>query len=38
MDPVDELAAAREALIELITQCTDLSVLDIIYKLIPLIT
>ena len=38
MDVPDELAAAREMLIELITQCTDLSVLDIIYKLISVIT
>ena len=38
MDVPDELAALKEMLIELVTQCNDLSVLDMIYKLIPLIT
>ena len=38
MDVPDELAAIKEMLIELVTQCNDLSVLDMIYKLLPLIT
>jgi hypothetical protein len=38
MDPLDELTALKEMLTELINLCDDLSVLDMIYKLIPLIT
>jgi hypothetical protein len=38
MDAPDELTALREMLIELINLCTDEGVLDMLYKLIPLIT
>lgn len=34
----DILSALKEMLIELVNQCNDLDVLDMIYKLLPLIT
>lgn len=38
MDATDELEALRQMVIELLNMCEDRSVLDMIYKLIPLIT
>ena len=38
MDGTDELEALRQMVIELLNMCDDSSVLDMIYKLIPLIT
>lgn len=38
MDTLDELTALKEMLIELINLCEDPSVLDMMYKLLPLIT
>lgn len=38
MDAADSLVAIKEMLIELVNQCNDFSVLEMIYKLIPLIT